>query len=675
MGRTIAKHFFHPYEANPNQKKEKLNLKNWTDKNSPFYYDQIPIYMQKIYRSIDIKLENECKSLIPSEQCLPQIAVSGLFLEELKNHITNSPLYESVKFKINYNEELPELLDLLKSHEYFMYYLHIPKREDGRWFCEGRFFTYSEIEKTADQKLYKTIEEFVKKKNINYMDFLEEWVGLIFHLSAEFLLFKKKVKVIFFSCEKCYRPALFVKEEIINEDDDVNKIWGTVNIVDTIIYNCTQENFSSICKVRKRSKNNIIYHDESFLTRTKYVKRDFDRFKNETDGAFFLTTNEGVWDNLIEEFKSTKGKNFKFDLIITGTTAEKILNKIHSKEADDFFDRICIYTFSKEKNLPLMDKYDKIEGVFTKAKEVINFINSYEQKSEIYSTIQLYTYDNYIKKYSVLHKKIAAQYGKDNEDCYKKAISLLKDFLLWYPKLKAKSSIKEKLNIESLLETLQRFKDINDNEEDIIQLYTKESDSYYKDFNNWLNISDPLAIQKTSWFIAGVMYSLNKYAEKNDKGLKKTLKLYRGIRSNLYDLLNYQRAKGKIICFPSFTSTSRNYEVAERFAFSEDNYKTIITIDYKHKKGFLPTAVDVSKLAIKEHEYEEECLFLPYSFFIIQDVEINHKEKTAKIELTSIGRKKILENYLKEGINLVYNKDGFMEEQIEKEGEKVEDKN
>ena len=342
MGRTIAKHFFHPYEANPSQKKEKLNLKNWTDKNSPFYYDQIPIYMQKIYRSIDIKLENECKSLIPSEQCLPQIAVSGLFLEELKNHITNSPLYESVKFKINYKEELPELLDLLKSHEYFMYYLHIPKREDGRWFCEGRFFTYSEIEKTADQKLYKTIEEFVKKKNINYMDFLEEWVGLIFHLSAEFLLFKKKVKVIFFSCEKCYRPALFVKEEIINEDDDVNKIWGTVNIVDTIIYNCTQENFSSICKVRKRSKNNIIYHDESFLTRTKYVKRDYNRFKNETDGAFFLTTNEGVWDNLIEEFKSTKGKNFKFDLIITGTTAEKILKKIHSKQADEFFDRICI---------------------------------------------------------------------------------------------------------------------------------------------------------------------------------------------------------------------------------------------------------------------------------------------------------------------------------------------
>ena len=84
MGRTIARHFFHPYESNPNEIKEKINLKNWKDTNSPFYYDQIPIYMNKIYRSIDIDLENKCNSIIPSKQCLPEIAVSDMFLEELK---------------------------------------------------------------------------------------------------------------------------------------------------------------------------------------------------------------------------------------------------------------------------------------------------------------------------------------------------------------------------------------------------------------------------------------------------------------------------------------------------------------------------------------------------------------------------------------------------------------
>ena len=68
MGRTVARHFFHPYEADSNKKKEQIILKNWKDSNSPFYYAQIPIYMNHIYRSIDIKLEKECKSVIPSKQ-------------------------------------------------------------------------------------------------------------------------------------------------------------------------------------------------------------------------------------------------------------------------------------------------------------------------------------------------------------------------------------------------------------------------------------------------------------------------------------------------------------------------------------------------------------------------------------------------------------------------------
>ena len=689
MGRTIARHFFHPYESNPNEIKEKINLKNWKDTNSPFYYDQIPIYMNKIYRSIDIDLENECNSIIPSKQCLPEIAVSDMFLEELKEHIINSPLYESVEYKIKYNDELPDLINLLKSHKYFMYYLHIPKEDDGKWFCEGRFFTWEEIVNTGDQGIYKKIDEFVKNKNIDYMKFLEEWVGLIFHLSAEFLLFKKKVKVIFYSCEKCYRPALFIKEEIINEENDENKIWGTVNIVDTIIYNCTKENFSSICKIRKRSKNNIIYHDESFNKRPKEVNKDCEIFKNETDGAFILTTNEKVWDNLIKEFKG-KETNYKFDLIITGSTAKKILKKIHQLKGEDFIDRICIYTLSVEKYLPLINElnYFKIEGVYKKRKDIINFINSNEQNSEIYSTVPLYTYENYITKYMVLHKTISNYYGKNDQDCYKRAISYIKDFLLWYPKLllkrgkillddkkSEKNEIKienknneqkkvkdNRLKIEIMLETLQKFKGINDNEEEIIKIYTEESSSYYKDFNYWLMNSNSLAIEKTAWFISAVIYSLNKYGEKNKKSVKKNITLYRGIKSNLSDLLSYERSKGELICFPSFTSASPDINIAKKFSKIKEpsnQYATIISINYIFKKGFKPTAVDVSD--VSQFKNEKEVLFYPYSFFKIKNVKIDHSKKTADIELESVGRKAILEKNLKEGFQLIYNEEGFME--------------
>ena len=84
MGRTIAKHFFHPFEVKKEKPKEKIILKNWEDTNAPFYYDQIPIYLNKIYRSIDIELECKCTSKIPDKQCLPKIVVLDDFLSELK---------------------------------------------------------------------------------------------------------------------------------------------------------------------------------------------------------------------------------------------------------------------------------------------------------------------------------------------------------------------------------------------------------------------------------------------------------------------------------------------------------------------------------------------------------------------------------------------------------------
>ena len=655
MGRTIAKHFFHPYQVKKEKEIEKFILKNWQDSNLPFYYDQIPIYLNKVYRSVDIELENKCTSKIPEKQCIPKIVVLDDFLNELKEHIENSPIYESVKYNIKYKKELPDLLNLIKSHKYFMHYLHIPKEKDGYWFCEGRFFTLEEIEKTRDENIKKKIEEFVIKNKIDYMDFLEDWVGLIFHLSAEFLLFKKKVKVIFYSCEKCYRPGLFIKAPTNKYEDDSEKIWGTINIVDTIIYNCTKDlNYKTM--ENKRSKNNIIYYDESYNNSTNEVDKDWELFKNETDGAFIITSKEFVWENLIEEIKEM---NYKFDLIITSSNAERILRAIEKFNVDDLFDRICFYKITPSNYDELKNNCEKIKGAFGHRGEIINFIKEKAQESEIFPTIPLITYKDYINKYMALHQLISDQYGKNNDNCFKSAISYLKDFLLWCPKLRVESGESNKISIEALLETLQKFQGINDNEEKIIKIYSQEFGSYYKDFNNWLYKADPLAIQKTSWFIAGVMYSLNYYSERKNKGVKEdNLKLYRGINSNLYDLLSYERSKGELICFPSFTSSSRDLEQAKLFS-SGYQYKTIIEINYKHKENFIPTAVDISK--ISRFKEEKECLFLPYSFFRVKDIKIDYNEKSARIELDTVGRKQILEKYLKEGNKLDYNQEGFME--------------
>ena len=662
MGRTIAKRFFHPYEVPSKQNKQKINLNNWKDKNNPIYYDSIPIFFQKIYRSIDINLKTECKSIIPTEQCILQIAVLDKFLEEFKDYVRKREIYESVEYKIKYMEEIPELLDLIVSHKYFMYYLHIPKRNEGLWFSEARFFSYEEIKSTQYEKIFKKIENFVKIKEINYLDFLEEWVGLIFHFCAEFLLFKKKVKVIFYSCDKCYRPGLLIKEKVLkSESDDENKIWGTINIVDTIIYNCKNFNF---CQGKEKSKNNIIYYDESFYNRTKDVYNDCEIFKNETDGAFILFTKEIIWDNFIKELKE-KNSNYKFDLIITGSTAKKILTKIQNLGGDNFIENICIYTVSRDKYYYLSREFPKIQGrIYFFKDEIINFIHTKKENNQIYPTIKLLTFNDYTNQYNVLHKMISSHYEQNNENCFKIAISFLKDFLLWYPKLNLilDNKDKEKTKIESLLETLQKFNGINDNEDDIITLYTRECNSFYQDFNRWLNTLDPLAIQKTSWFIARVIYRLNEYSEKEGKGVKKDITLYRGIKMNLIDLLYYEREKDKLICYPSFTSTTPLLQTAIGFSINNKTqyqYATIVTINYKYNKDFIPTAVDVSEISV--FKSEKECLFLPYSFFKIKKVEIDHINKKGSIELDSIGRKEIFEKKLRDGYKLNYNEEGFME--------------
>jgi hypothetical protein len=138
----------------------------------------------------------------------------------------------------------------------------------------------------------------------------------------------------------------------------------------------------------------------------------------------------------------------------------------------------------------------------------------------------------------------------------------------------------------------------------------------------------------------------------------------------LSSLLYYERTKGQLICFPSFTSSSLDFDVAKKFSENDKNdeeYSTIITINYIYKEGFIPTAVDISD--ISPFPKEKECLFYPYSFFNIKDIQINHQEKKATIELDAIGKKEIIEEKLKneDKCTLEYNEEGFIDVKIEEE--------
>ena len=152
---------------------------------------------------------------------------------------------------------------------------------------------------------------------------------------------------------------------------------------------------------------------------------------------------------------------------------------------------------------------------------------------------------------------------------------------------------------------------------------------------------------------------------------------------NYIDLLLYEKNKEKIITFPSFMSTSLNYQVAHQFSgrdllYEERNklFSVIFEIHYKiddnnpYNDIFYPICFDIMKLS--KYEKEEEVLFQPFSFFKVKKIDINFNNYTADIVLSVIKKLDVLEIFIKEKYRLKYNKEFNIVEVPEKSYNKYE---
>ena len=182
---------------------------------------------------------------------------------------------------------------------------------------------------------------------------------------------------------------------------------------------------------------------------------------------------------------------------------------------------------------------------------------------------------------------------------------------------------------------------------------------------NSKNFYEPIA-----YFTARLMYSLNKYALKNDKYLNINEKeLHRGVKLAYSDLLPYNRAKGKIILLSAFTSTSEDEDLAKRWAGRKDTtslYKTnlkfsvVFKIKNINKAEWISNGIDIQKES--KYKKEKEILYQPFSFYLVKDVKINIENYTADIDLETIGKIEILEEQIKFGKEIEYNEsEGIMQ--------------
>ena len=160
---------------------------------------------------------------------------------------------------------------------------------------------------------------------------------------------------------------------------------------------------------------------------------------------------------------------------------------------------------------------------------------------------------------------------------------------------------------------------LDDNIKSYINNYTDES-FYYKYLNKFLRQGNFDAFRKLSTHISKFIFKLYDYREKNILKQKNT-NLYRKMYLTMNDIKFYEKSINKVICYPSFTSTSIIKNGFIPNSYGDNNQLVQLIIEQNNTKS----TVSIREFSV--FQKEEEYLFLPFSFFKILKVELKKGTK------------------------------------------------
>ena len=410
--------------------------------------------------------------------------------------------------------------------------------------------------------------------------------------------------------------------------------------------------------------NNIIYYDET-IDQSEFIQNCY-YLENVTHGAFIQCTNldslKLVKDEIMKQNK--KDKRITFNLVTTGSKCEKIMNFLNedgNKQFDDCIKNICVFCYYVSKWSFLKDKYEKVCAVYNGIEKVINFISETSSKEiKPFEIVKLITFRDYVEKYREKHLAISKFYGDLTKQSFNTYLEEMKD-VINIDKNKGELLF-DKKKVEEGFYQFNLTKDLEELDKLVIREYTKQS--LYLDLNKWLMKKKMNSYEPIAYFTARLMYSLNKYAKANNMFYTKNKEeVYRGVQLTYTNLLPYERAKGQIILLSSFTSTSECELIAHTWAgrgeeskIYKNNLKFSVVFNIKNSFGnanWISNGINIQNVAV---EKEREILYQPFSFYYLRDVQIDMKNYKADIFLETIGKTEILEEQVKNGKRLEYNR-------------------
>ena len=438
-----------------------------------------------------------------------------------------------------------------------------------------------------------------------------------------------------------------------------NNIENIVNIVSVD----NLPDLMNFCKgdLNKGTKfNNLVYYDENIDNYEDEINEDADLFEDNVLGTFLLCTNIDSLNLVMKEIKKEKSddEQLKFNLIVTGSTCEKVMNYLQKNKYENFFENICIYCMNIENHANLKNKYKKIYAIYNTPDDVVEYIKKFSSEDiKPFRTTKLVRLEEYESYYYYWHKIISLFYGDLTKETFTEYIGKMKDLI----DEEEKTQTLKNLDKNDLLKGFKEFKieeDLKELDKRIIKGYT--GDSYYGDINKWLMNFSISSFQEVAYFTARLMHSLNKYAFDDNKYFCENRELYRGSSIPYTSLLAYQRAKGKIIILSAFTSSSELLSIAKEWSnrdIEKEEYDGVFSVIFYikniWKKNWISNGIDVQEVS-KYKDKEKEILFQPFTFCIVKDVQFDLKKFTADIYLETIGKTEILENDIKKGKKLEY---------------------
>ena len=218
-----------------------------------------------------------------------------------------------------------------------------------------------------------------------------------------------------------------------------------------------------------------------------------------------------------------------------------------------------------------------------------------------------------------IHKEISYYYNNQNTNDFQQAINELEPYLRGFPEVG---------NPSRFLQSLEVFKNVEDNYREIIKLYVNQ-------FYNFIKVIFENNLSKCYYFIGSLLKALK--ISKND--VKGQLQLFHRSKKISYeDLFFFKGNINKIICFKDFLQAIPSAKQGSGFFSSRP---VLITINYKYMDDYQIDFFDISRTSFSG---EKLFVFGIFSFFKIIDVKINRENKNGEIILDFIGKQKNFES-------------------------------